>query len=61
MIRARLNEEPCICTHDYGSHKFNTGEVCGQKYTSGCGCNKFKLDNLQLIENLARNKRIWYD
>jgi hypothetical protein len=59
--------EYCICGHSKKDHfkgsVFNKkgyrepGELCSHIYNGDCGCDVgFKLDNLKLIEELAKEK-----
>jgi hypothetical protein len=53
----------CICSHDYKSHSITSGGWCfacsfrlGDLSKSFCG--EFKLDNLKLIEDLAKERKL---
>jgi hypothetical protein len=55
--------EHCICGHSYNIHcilgKTNHPKACAARATNGNysdGCMMFKLDNLRLIEDLAKEK-----
>jgi hypothetical protein len=50
-----FENEPCICKHMAINHS-NFVNECWYAVQSGCNCRKFKLDNLSLIENIAKER-----
>ena len=57
--------EYCICSHDKDGHCGWEGEPTGCTYsveiahgTACCQCCEFKLDNLRLIEDIAKLKHL---
>ena len=59
--------EYCVCGHDSGWHFktaprldcfANVEKNFNGRYYANCPCNEFKLDNLKLIEDLAKERNL---
>ena len=52
--------EYCVCGHDYTAHGCTSGGWCFPCYNKAPlgveSCEQYKLDNLKLIEDLAKEK-----
>jgi hypothetical protein len=47
--------EPCICGHTWLSHIDSLVNGLAP-HSFSCSCKQFKLDNLKLVEDLAKDK-----
>ena len=54
--------EFCVCGHTFNYHVDHTdvgiGKYCVGQLNPDCHCSTFKLDNLKLIEDLARKRNL---
>jgi hypothetical protein len=53
--------EYCVCGHNYKVHRYWGPPNCWVKDKVGhliCPCESFKLDNLKLIEDLAKERKL---
>jgi hypothetical protein len=53
--------EKCVCGHEKYYHMNVSGMgcwACPDGFFVACGCKRFKLDNLTLIEDLAKERSL---
>jgi len=64
----KITDSPCVCGHEKGWHRLSI-QYCyaGQALDGGnfnygkiplCKCARFKLDNLKLVEDLAKERKL---